>query len=154
MEKLDYFFQLYPIVEKVAIEIVVLHLEGEANDWWFKRLKHARVTVYAEFTQILVNMCDRRNPEAHYIETFFDNKEKVHEEQKGDQLPPPPPERVLAHIGGALEFWQEVPNNLTFRFQGMIQEVHEEEEVDTSAGAVVEEHPSPSREVGEEIELV
>ena len=50
MEKLDDFFQIHPVAERVAIEIATLHLEGEANDWWFGRLKHSRVTTYAEFT--------------------------------------------------------------------------------------------------------
>ena len=37
MEKLDDFFQRHPVAEAEAIQIVVLHLEGELKDWWFDR---------------------------------------------------------------------------------------------------------------------
>ena len=48
--KLDAFFLLHPMVEKEAVEIAALHLEGEANIWWFSHLSHARVSNFAEFT--------------------------------------------------------------------------------------------------------
>ena len=42
--KLEEFFLLHLVVEREAIEFVALHLEGEANVWWFSQLSHARVT--------------------------------------------------------------------------------------------------------------
>ena len=46
---------------------------------------------------------------------------------------------------------QDGPEHSTLRVSGMIMEVHEEEDADTSAGVAVEENPSPSPVVGEEI---
>ena len=139
----------------------MLHLEGEANYWWFDRLKYARVTVYVEFTQILVKRFDRRKLEALSIETFSNIDEEVYEEKKEDvstdnlgeeKLPPPPAVvEVLASVGGALAYLQDGLENSTLRVQVMIQEVHEEEEAYTSVGVVVEEQPSPSPTVGEAI---
>ena len=106
MDKLYDFFQLHPLAEEEAIEIVALHIEGEANDWWFGRLKHERVTVYVEFTQRLVKRFDRRKLEQISIETFSDIGEEVYEEKNEDfntdtmreekLTPPPPPIDVLA----------------------------------------------------------
>ena len=53
-----------------AIKIVALHLEGEAHDWWFHGLStlgHANVTTYSEFTRRLVEIFDRRDPEAPFM---------------------------------------------------------------------------------------
>ena len=91
-------------------------------------MKHARVTVYAEFTQRLVKRFDKRNLEAHSIETFSDNKEKVYEEWKGsadtlgeEKLPPPPAVvEVLASMGGEIASLQDGPKHSTLRVPGMI----------------------------------
>jgi hypothetical protein len=43
-----------------------LHLEGEAQDWWYHgmtTLGHAHIVTYAEFTGRLVHRFDRRDPE-------------------------------------------------------------------------------------------
>ena len=53
-----------------AIKIAVLHLEGEAHDWWFHGLStlgHANVTTYSEFTRRLVERFDQRDPKAPFI---------------------------------------------------------------------------------------
>ena len=53
-----------------AIRIVVLHLKGEAHDWWFhgsSTLGHANVTTYSEFTRRLMERFDRRDPEAPFM---------------------------------------------------------------------------------------
>ena len=53
-----------------AIKIVALHLEGEAHDWWFHGLStlgDANVTAYSEFTRRLVEIFDRRDPEAPFM---------------------------------------------------------------------------------------
>ena len=39
--ELDAFFLLHPVVEREVAEIAALHLEGEANIWWFSHLSHA-----------------------------------------------------------------------------------------------------------------
>ena len=56
---LDAFFLLHPMVQREAIEIVALHLEGEANIWWFIHLSHARVSAFADFTQRLIKTFDK-----------------------------------------------------------------------------------------------
>ena len=52
--KLEDIFLLHPVVEREAVEIAVLHLEGEANTWWFDHLSHARVSNIVEFYQRLI----------------------------------------------------------------------------------------------------
>lgn len=74
MEKLYDLFHLHPIAEVEAIQIASLHLDGEVKDWWFSRLKHARVIAYEEFTQRLVERFVRRNLETHSIDTLSNNK--------------------------------------------------------------------------------
>ena len=39
VQKLDTYFQLNPMVERDAIRMATLHLEGDASDWWFHGLK-------------------------------------------------------------------------------------------------------------------
>ena len=58
VRKLEAFFLLHPIVEEEAVEISVLHLEGEAYVWWCSHLIHARVKTFAEFTQRLIKTFD------------------------------------------------------------------------------------------------
>ena len=53
-----------------AIKIAALHLEGEAHEWWFHGLStlgHANVTAYSEFTRRLVEIFDRRDLEAPFM---------------------------------------------------------------------------------------
>ena len=53
IQKLDTYFKLNPMAEKDAIKLASLHLDGEANDWWFhgmKTLGHDQVVTYEEFT--------------------------------------------------------------------------------------------------------
>ena len=49
--KLEAFFLLHPVVEREVVEIAALHLEGEANFWWFNHLSHARVSTLAELSK-------------------------------------------------------------------------------------------------------
>ena len=51
---LDAFFLLHPVVEREAVEIATLHLEGEANIWWFSHLSHENVANFSYFTQRLI----------------------------------------------------------------------------------------------------
>ena len=59
------------VLEMEAIKIAALHLEGEAHEWLFHglcTLGHANITSYVLFTQRLVKIFDRREPEAHFVE--------------------------------------------------------------------------------------
>ena len=71
MEKLDIYFQLNQMLEAEAIKVATLHLDGEAQDWWFHgmvTLGHSTVTTYAEFTRRLMERFDRRDPKQHFVE--------------------------------------------------------------------------------------
>ena len=70
VEKLDTYFQLNKVSEIEAIKIVVLHLEGEAHEWWFHGLTthgHHHITSYSVFTKILVERFDPRDLEGHFV---------------------------------------------------------------------------------------
>ena len=71
VEKLDIYFQLNQMSEAEAIKVATLHLDVEAQDWWFHgmvTLGHSTVTTYAEFTRRLMERFDRRDPEQHFVE--------------------------------------------------------------------------------------
>ena len=69
MEKLDIYFQRNQMSKMEAIKVATLHLDGEAQDWWFHgTLRHSTVTTYAEFTRRLMERFDRRDPEQHFVE--------------------------------------------------------------------------------------
>ena len=49
VQKLDVYFQLNPMMEEDALKMAILHLEGDANEWWFHGLKtlgHDQVKTY------------------------------------------------------------------------------------------------------------
>ena len=57
--------------EMEAIKVATLHLDGEAQHWWFHgmvTLGHSIVTTYAEFTRRLMEGFDWRDPEQHFVE--------------------------------------------------------------------------------------
>ena len=62
-KNLDAFFLLHPVIEKEAIEIAALHLQGEAHNWWFNHLDHASVTAYADFIQRLIKNFEKNKSE-------------------------------------------------------------------------------------------
>ena len=69
VEKLDTYFQLNKVSEIEAIKIVALHLEGEAQYWWFHGLTtlgHHHIMSYSDLTKKLVERFDPRDPEAHF----------------------------------------------------------------------------------------
>ena len=71
MEKLDIYFQLNQMSETEAIKVATIHLDGEAQDWWFHglvTLRHSTVTTYAEFTGRLIERFNRRDLEQHFVE--------------------------------------------------------------------------------------
>ena len=56
--KLEEFLILHPVKEREVATIAALHLEGEANAWWFSHLNHTRVNYFSEFTQELIRTFD------------------------------------------------------------------------------------------------
>ena len=62
-KKIDAFFLLHPVVEREVFDITALHLDGEANIWWFSHLSHARVTAFADFTQRVIKKIGRKKSE-------------------------------------------------------------------------------------------
>lgn len=51
--------------------MATLHLDGEAQDWWFHgmvTLGHSIVTTYAEVTRRLIKRFDWRDSEQHFVE--------------------------------------------------------------------------------------
>ena len=67
---MDIYFQLNKVPKVEAINIVALHFEGEAHNWWFHGLStlgHNNVTTYAKFTRRLVERFDQKDPEAPFI---------------------------------------------------------------------------------------
>ena len=51
--------------------MATLHLDGEAQDWWFHgmvTLGHSTVMTYDEFTRILIECFNWRDPEQHFVE--------------------------------------------------------------------------------------
>ena len=57
--------------EMEAIKVVTLHLDGEAQDWWFHgmvTLGHSIVTTYSELTRRLMERFDRRDLEQNFVE--------------------------------------------------------------------------------------
>ena len=58
MKDLVEFLFLHLVVEKEAVEISALHLEGEAYDWWGNHLSHAREKTIANFIQGLIKTID------------------------------------------------------------------------------------------------
>ena len=65
IQKLDVYFKLNPMVEEDAIKMAILHLEGEANDWWFhgpNTLGHDKISSYEYLMKELVEIFDRKYP--------------------------------------------------------------------------------------------
>ena len=61
--KLEAFFLLHLVVEREAVEIATLHLEGEENVWWFSHLSHARVSTLSELSQRLIEAFGKERSE-------------------------------------------------------------------------------------------
>ena len=63
VKKLEDFFLIHPIVDKEAVEVAVLHLEGEAKTWWFSHMGYARVSTFADFAQRVIRRFDEEKSE-------------------------------------------------------------------------------------------
>ena len=61
-KELDTFFMLHPVAEKEVVQIAALHLYGEANDWWFDHMEHAKVNKYSNLFHELRKNFDVRKP--------------------------------------------------------------------------------------------
>ena len=71
VEKLDTYFQLNQMIEVDVIKLAMLHLDGEAHQWWYHglvTLGHSSITSYLDFTQWLIERFDRKDPEIHFRE--------------------------------------------------------------------------------------
>ena len=110
-EGLAALFKLYTLAQREDFEIIALHLEGEAKDWWFSHLSHPKVIAYANLFQRLKKNFGRRK-----IETLPIIDEIVHEKPKEDliiitpeeePLPPPLAAKALASGGRALASLQD-----------------------------------------------
>ena len=59
------------MVEIEYINMGTLHLDGEANEWWFHGMKtngHDKLTIYEEFTKRLTEIFERRDSETPFRE--------------------------------------------------------------------------------------
>ena len=71
IQKLYAHFQLNPMVEEDALEMAILHIEGEANRWWFhgiRSLGHDPISSYEYFSKALVEIFNRKYPEHSFKE--------------------------------------------------------------------------------------
>ena len=65
IQKLDVYFQVNPMVEEDALKMVILHIEGDANDWWFhgiNTLGYDQISSYEDFSNALVERFYRKYP--------------------------------------------------------------------------------------------
>ena len=111
-----------------VVKIAALHLLDEAEDWWFGHLEHAKVTKYSDFFHKLRKKFDVEKREDVNLVTL----------DKRSLLSPPATE-VLVSREETLASLQDSLKLLPYRVPCMIQEMHEEEEEDTSAGTLQEE---------------
>ena len=59
------------MLEIEVIEFATLHLEGEAHDWWYHglvTLGHSCIASCLDFTQILMDRFDKKDPKIHFRE--------------------------------------------------------------------------------------
>ena len=71
LQKLSVYFQLNPMVEEDALKMAILHLEGEASDWWFHGLRslgHDHILSYDSFSNALMERFERKDPELSFKE--------------------------------------------------------------------------------------
>jgi hypothetical protein len=57
------------MTEIEAINFIALHLEGEAHKWWHHglvTLGHSHISSYMKFTERIMDMFERRDPEIHF----------------------------------------------------------------------------------------
>ena len=140
-KELHAFFRLHLVVEKEFVQIAALHLQGEANEWWFGHIEHAKVTKYSYFFQRIRKKFDRRKPETFIIEKFPKKSREnvILATLDKESLHSPLAAEVLVSGGETLASLQGSLKLLTYRVPCMIQEMHEEEEENSNAGKLTEE---------------
>ena len=65
------YFQLNPMPEEEAIKFAALHLDGLVHEWWHHgmvTLGHDQITSYLDFTEMLIEAFDKKEPELHFKE--------------------------------------------------------------------------------------
>jgi hypothetical protein len=71
VQKLDTYFHLNPMTKAEVIKFATLHLDGEAQEWWYHglvMLGHATITSYLDFTWKLMKRFDKKDLELHFRE--------------------------------------------------------------------------------------
>ena len=71
LQKLSVYFQLNPMVEEDALKMAILHLEGEASDWWLhgiRTLGHDQILSYEGFSNALLEIFERKDPKLPFKE--------------------------------------------------------------------------------------
>ena len=71
VQKLDVYFQLNPMVEEDALKMSILHLDGDANEWWFhgmKTLGNYQVKTYEKFIDKVLERFEQKDPELSFKE--------------------------------------------------------------------------------------
>ena len=145
---------LHPLAKKEVVQIVTLHLLGEAKDLWFGHMEHAKVTKYSDFFHKLRKEFYGRKPEMCHKVTFPKEEDVNLVTLDKDSLHSPPATEVLTSREETLTNFQNSLELLTHRFPCMIQEMHEEDEENSSTGTLVEEKPSLLLVVGDTVVLV
>ena len=65
LQNLSVYFQLNLMVEEDALKMAILHIEWEANDWWFHGLRtlgHDHILSYEGFSNALMEIFERKDP--------------------------------------------------------------------------------------------
>lgn len=68
---MDNYLSLKPMSEEEVIRFATLHLDGVAHEWWYHgliTLGHRNITSYDEFTNLLIERFDRKEPEMYFRE--------------------------------------------------------------------------------------
>ena len=64
VQKLDTYLSLSPMTEGNAIKFAIIHLIGEAHNWWHDgiiTLGHKSITTYEELTQKVISRFNQKN---------------------------------------------------------------------------------------------
>jgi len=71
VQNLDTYYKLNQMTGIEAISFTTIHLEVDAHEWWphgLVTLGHNHITSYRDFTERLMDMFDKRDPEIHFMD--------------------------------------------------------------------------------------
>ena len=107
-------------------------------------MEHAKLTKYSYFYHKLRKKFDMRQREICHKDTFpkETKEDAILITLDRESLHSPPAAEVLVFGGETLSPFKDSLKTLTHRVPCMIHEMHEEEEVDSSTGTLIEEQPS------------